>query len=116
MTKEIHNRLVFSKGKTFIKQGDIATTAFLIQSGKVRVFQDHDGERKDIATLGAGQFIGEMALIRRSKHSSNVEALEETVVISVSPDLIELKLQKADPLLKTLINALLVKLDDANSR
>lgn len=62
-------------GETVVQRGEISNgCAYYINSGKVRVMQDS----KEIATLKAGGFFGEMALITDEPRNATVEVLEDT--------------------------------------
>ena len=47
-----------------VKEGDMGESLFLILRGVIRVSRESEGEEKDIATLYAGDFFGEIALLK----------------------------------------------------
>ncbi len=60
--------------ETIIKQGEASNgCAYYINSGKVRVFQ----WKKELATLEAGGFFGEIALITDDLRNATVEIIED---------------------------------------
>lgn len=62
-------------GEVIIRQNDVSNgCAYYINSGSVRVIQDG----KEIATIGAGGFFGEIALITDEPRTATIEALEDT--------------------------------------
>ena len=62
-------------GEVIIKEGDQAAGFFVINSGKVEVVQDADGSNpQQLATLGPGDFFGEMALVDQGPRSATVKA------------------------------------------
>lgn len=74
-------RREISKGKFIIRQGTHGTSAFIIESGTVEVFQvDANGNKKELAILKEKDVFGEMALISDCVRSANVRALEDCVV------------------------------------
>lgn len=74
-------RREISKGKFIIRQGTHGTSAFIIESGTVEVFQvDSNGNKKELAILKEKDVFGEMALISDCVRSANVRALEDCVV------------------------------------
>src|SRR5690606_11597684 len=60
---------VFEKGEKIIEEGKEATGLHLIASGEVAVMahEQEGGEAFVIATLGAGECVGEVALVLRRK-------------------------------------------------
>jgi len=53
-------------GYTLMRQGDIAQEFFLIVTGKVRI--ERDGQT--VATLGEGDFLGEIALLSEGRRTA----------------------------------------------
>ncbi len=66
-------------GEVIIKEGDQAAGFFVINSGKVEVVQDVDGSNpQQLATLGPGDFFGEMALFEGFPRNATVRAMGTT--------------------------------------
>lgn len=61
-------------------------TLFLIARGVVRVVEERSGERENLATLMAGDFFGEMAIIRESPRSATVEAVSNCLLYELHRD------------------------------
>jgi CRP-like cAMP-binding protein len=55
------------------EQGVLGSAMYIIKSGKVRIFN----EGGDLATLGAGDFFGEMALIEDQARNASAQTLSE---------------------------------------
>src|SRR2546428_14101911 len=65
-------------GEVIIKEGDQAAGLFVINSGKVEVVQDADGRKpQQLATLGPGDFFGEMALYEGFPRTDIVRAMDD---------------------------------------
>ena len=78
---------VFSAGEMIIREGDPGRSVYVILDGRVRVFTRDDGDNElELATLGVGQFFGEMSFISDEPRSSSVAALELSVVVELSYD------------------------------
>jgi CRP-like cAMP-binding protein len=73
--------LTFAPGEAVVREGDPATRLYLIVKGTVRVEQAAVGE---VATLGEGNFFGELALLERHGRSATVTAVDEVECIAVS--------------------------------
>ncbi|MCU1448134.1 MAG: cyclic nucleotide-binding protein [Acidimicrobiales bacterium] len=59
------------EGEILIREGEPGREVFLILEGQVAVSLRHD----TIATIGPGQFVGEMSLFQRAPRSATVMAL-----------------------------------------
>ena len=46
----------------------------MVIAGEVEVLQVHEGSESQVATLGTGEYFGEMSLLRDAPHSSSVRA------------------------------------------
>jgi len=110
----IHSRHFVAKGDPIMKQGEKGNEAYLVQSGKVQVFVEHNGKRKDLAVLGPGQIFGEMALIIDQPRSASVEALENSNLIIITRPMIIEKLAKTDPTIRALMPMLMDRIKEAN--
>ncbi|MGD8315697.1 MAG: cyclic nucleotide-binding domain-containing protein [Syntrophobacterales bacterium] len=78
---------VFSTGETIIREGDSGRSVYVILDGRVKVFtRDNGNNELELATLGVGQFFGEMSFVSGKRRSSSVAALELSVVVELSYD------------------------------
>jgi CRP-like cAMP-binding protein len=53
----------YSTGEIIIRQGEAGESLYLVQRGEVLVRLSVDGVERDVATIRAGQFFGEMSLM-----------------------------------------------------
>lgn len=65
----------FPSGRIIIKQGEKGHSLFLIARGVVRVSRREEGEERDLATLMAGDFFGEMALLHHEPRTATCKAV-----------------------------------------
>jgi CRP-like cAMP-binding protein len=72
---------VFEKGDKLIVEGEDASGLHLVASGEVAVVGHEAGEPVVIATLGAGETVGEVALVLRRKANADVVAVHPTVTL-----------------------------------
>lgn len=73
-------------GDVVVREGEAGRTLFLIARGVVRVVKEGSVERESVATLMAGDFFGEMAVIRESKRSATVEAVSNCLLYELDRD------------------------------
>lgn len=74
----------FKRGELIVEQGNKSNALYLILSGRTRVLmQDDKGREVILATLQAGDYIGEMSLIDNEPHSATVEAMVQTDVLTL---------------------------------
>lgn len=107
----------YIEGVHLFKQGDEAKEAFLVYSGAVRIYKKDGNEEKELAILGSGEIIGEMALItHKDKHSSYAVAHEKSVVVVITKDALQKKLSNADPLLNTMLLKLAERVYKSNQQ
>jgi cAMP-dependent protein kinase regulator len=72
---------VFEKGDKLIEAGKETSGLHLIASGEVAVVGEDGGESFVISTLGAGEVVGEVALVLRRKANADVVAVHPTVTL-----------------------------------
>jgi len=73
----------YGDGEPIARQGEIGECMYVIQEGQVEVVREQDGAEVRLATLGEGDFFGEMALFDRERRSATVRALGEARVLTV---------------------------------
>ncbi len=91
------NQEHFEPGQTVFEQGDLGDRVYIIVNGVAEVVRDDNGTEEKLATLAAGQYFGEMALLNRAARNATVRCVEPMDVLSI---------EKGD------FNALIGHLDD----
>lgn len=79
-------RKIFKKGGMILEEGTSGSDAYIIESGKVRVFRSKSGKDVELAVLGENQIFGEMSMIDDRPRSASVAALEDTSVMVIGPE------------------------------
>jgi CRP/FNR family transcriptional regulator/CRP/FNR family cyclic AMP-dependent transcriptional regulator len=75
----------YDAGEVIIRVGDIGSTMHVVRSGRVHVLREaQKAEPILLATLGPGEFFGELALFDREPRSATVVAAEKTETLSLS--------------------------------
>jgi CRP-like cAMP-binding protein len=112
----IHNRHTAGKGEFILREGDTGNEAYLIQSGRVRVYATHNGEIRELATLGPGEIFGEMALVIDEPRAATVEALENTTLVKITRAMMIEKMAKSDVTVQALMKMMIARVKEANDR
>jgi CRP-like cAMP-binding protein len=104
MSDIILQRKVLAEGEVVFKEGDDATSAFLIQDGEVEIFRTVEGQKKVLATIGKGGLFGEMGLIDSKPRAAGAQAKAMATVVVVTRAMFQEKLAKCDPFIRALLN------------
>ena len=72
---------LFEKGEKLVNEGEAAAGLHLVASGEVAVVAHEGGESVVLASLGAGETVGEVALVLRRKANADVIAVHPTVTL-----------------------------------
>ena len=71
----------FNPGDAIVTQGEVGIGLFLVAEGQVNV----EKSGKTVATLGPGNYFGEMALLDEQPRSANVRAASQARCLVLSP-------------------------------
>lgn len=111
----ILERRYVPKGAIIIRTGEEGNSAFLIQSGQVRVFIMQGDKKVELALLGPGQIFGEMALVFDERRTASIEATEETNLIVITRQTLEEKLRRSDPTIRAIVPMLMKRILQSNN-
>ncbi len=76
----------YRTGDSILDEGSTGLGMFLITAGRVEVFKTHDGRKIELAVLGKGDILGEMALLDDQPRSASAVAREDTECLLLSRD------------------------------
>ncbi len=73
----------YSAGTKLFSEGDSGSGLYILKSGKVSITQKSgaQGTEKEINTVGAGETLGEMALLDDQPRSATVTAVEDVTAL-----------------------------------
>ena len=74
-------RARYEAGEYIYRQGEIAHEFYIILSGDVEISRHHDGRNWLVASLTAGEYFGEMALLNNERRSSSARALNHAELL-----------------------------------
>jgi CRP/FNR family transcriptional regulator/CRP/FNR family cyclic AMP-dependent transcriptional regulator len=89
---DLAHRNRFAAGETVIRMGDPGSTLHIIRSGRLNVLLESQGaEPLILASLGPGEFFGELALFDQGPRSATVVATEDAETFSLGrADILEI--------------------------
>ncbi|HRQ60205.1 MAG TPA: cyclic nucleotide-binding domain-containing protein, partial [Alphaproteobacteria bacterium] len=111
----ILERRFVPQGTLVMRQGDPGNSAYLIQSGSVSVFTEHEGKTIELAKLELGQIFGEMALIFDDPRTASVKAMEDCNLIVITRQSFKQKLDRSDPTIRAIVVMLTQRIVTANN-
>lgn len=77
-------RVMYEPGQDIVREGDVGQSLFIIRSGEVEVLQQSgNGSPHLLATLGAGEHFGEVAVFRRMRRTATVRAKTRVELLHV---------------------------------
>ena len=96
------SKLTYKKGEWIIKENDFGISIYKIVAGKVQIFSQSDDKDVTLALLGPGQFIGEMAFLRKDfgVRFASARAIENTELEVWHPALISEEYDDMPPIIK----------------
>ena len=77
-------RKAIRKGELLFRQGDEGTALYIIQQGRIRISVSRRTDTVALATLGQGEFLGEMALLDDLPRSADAMALEDSQLYALN--------------------------------
>jgi NADH dehydrogenase len=77
-------RHLFESGQDIIRQGEVGRAMYIIQAGRVEVVQQKEGVDTRVAELGPGEHFGEIAVLKDTRRTATVRALEPVTLLRIS--------------------------------
>ncbi len=74
----------YGAAERIFTEGDLATTMFIVQSGKIRLFRMVDGQKRVRGTMEKGDFFGEMSILEGLPRTASAEAVEDAELIEIN--------------------------------
>jgi len=74
----------YGAGERIFTEGDLGTTMYIVQSGKVRLFRVVDGQKRVHGMMEKGDFFGEMSILEGLPRTISAEAVEDSELIEIN--------------------------------
>lgn len=105
----------FAAGDVLFREGDPGAEMFVIQSGSIRITKAIAGEERVIAVLGAGEFLGELAILNNKPRSATATVLETARCLVIEARTLETMVARNAEIAMRLIKKLAKRLDSADA-
>lgn len=113
----LENLKTVRAGDVFIRQGDPARSAYIIEQGRVEIYFEKQGASPQIVgTRGSGTIIGEMALIDDAPRTASIRALEDCKLIEITREDFARRLNGTDPVMQMVMRVLMTRYRDTLTR
>jgi NADH dehydrogenase len=77
------SQMYYPSGEEVIHQGDLGDALYIILSGAVEVVVARPGGEEIVGRMGAGEFFGELALLRQCPRTASVRCTEPTTLLAI---------------------------------
>jgi HEAT repeat protein len=104
----------FSDGEVIAQEGEMGDVMYIIVSGGVRVCSMRNGEEIEIARRGAGDYVGEMAIISREPRMASLVALGDVQALCIDQKSFEGLLRERPDVSLAVIRELNIRLREAS--
>jgi CRP/FNR family cyclic AMP-dependent transcriptional regulator len=87
------DELILPQGTVVFRQGDPGREMFLIAAGRIRLTIGSGGHEHELAVLGAGEFLGDLALLSDEPRTATATAIEDSRLVVISRDVFSMMVQ-----------------------
>jgi CRP-like cAMP-binding protein len=74
----------YGASERIFSEGDLGTTMYIVQSGKVRLFRMVEGQKRVHGEMEKGDFFGEMSILEGLPRTISAEAVEDVELIEIN--------------------------------
>jgi CRP/FNR family transcriptional regulator, cyclic AMP receptor protein len=110
------SNIVYKEGQVVFKQGEPADGMYLIRKGELKVYLEKDGNEVQLASVGSGGMIGEMAFFDQKPRSASVKATKEAEVTKITPDDFAKLMKQIPKWFVSIMSSLSTRLRETNER
>jgi CRP/FNR family cyclic AMP-dependent transcriptional regulator len=104
----------FSAGNVLFREGEHGEDMYVIQSGLVQIVKHVGGEDRPLATLGRGEFLGEMAILNGKPRTATAVVLEDAKCLVIDAATLEQMITNNAEIALRLVKKLARRLDSAD--
>ena len=104
------------RGTVLFREGDPGREMYVLQSGKVAISKKVRDVEKVLATLGPGEFFGEMAIISNKPRNASATVAEAARVLVIDPKTFEAMIRGNSEIAVRMIKKLADRLAEADAQ
>lgn len=106
----------YGAGERIFTEGDLGTTMYIVQSGKIRVFRVVEGAKRIHGMMEKGDFFGEMSILEGLPRTISAEALEDSELIEINSMTFDKMIKGNIEIAIRMLRKLSIRLRDAERR
>jgi len=106
----------FKRGHVLFREGEPGKEMYVIQAGKVNITKTVRDTEKILATLGAGEFFGEMAILNNKPRSAGAVMADDGKLLVIDPKTFEAMIRGNVEIAVRLIKKLSDRLQEADEQ
>jgi len=104
----------FRAGDVLFREGERGEDMYVVQSGLVQILKRVGDEERPLATLGRGEFLGEMAILNDKPRTATAVVLEDARCLVIDSATLEQMISKSSEIALRLVKKLARRLDSAD--
>src|SRR5438093_13751786 len=106
----------FKRGVVLFREGEPGKEMYVVQAGKVNITKTVRETEKILATLGAGEFFGEMSILNNKPRSAGAVVAEDAKLLVIDPKTFEAMIRGNVEIAVRLIKKLSDRLQEADEQ
>ncbi|HZR11445.1 MAG TPA: Crp/Fnr family transcriptional regulator [Myxococcales bacterium] len=106
----------FKRGQVLFREGEPGKEMYVVQAGKVNITKTVRETEKILATLGAGEFFGEMSILNHKPRSAGAVVAEDAKLLVIDPRTFEAMIRGNVEIAVRLIKKLSDRLQEADEQ
>jgi CRP/FNR family cyclic AMP-dependent transcriptional regulator len=104
----------FRVGDVLFREGEHGEEMYVIQSGIVQILKRVGSSERPLATLGRGEFVGEMAILNDKPRTATAKVLEDARCLVIDAATLEQMVSNSTEIALRLVKKLARRLDSAD--
>jgi len=99
--------VLLAAGDHVFREGDLGTSAYLVERGRVEIAVERGGRRVVVGRCGPGELVGEMAIIDDQPRTATATAVEDCELLLITREQLARRIDESDPVLRLCLNVVL---------
>lgn len=106
----------FRTGDNVFREGEAGTTMYIVQSGRVQLFRDMEGDKRALGTLERGDFFGEMSILEGLPRTLSAEVVEDSELIEINSTIFDKMIRGNIEIAVRMLRKLSIRLREAERK